>query len=195
MSTLTGNTPGTSIEAESTLWGEGIPPTAFLSVRDGMDDRYRVYTVQHGWSTTDMYLEDRAANGPVVALAAGLFAFGGLSMLLCGFFLSTALLYHGSSPQEAATLALAGTGMYSPAASALIADLTTESERSLAYTITAGPMPLEHHEAEITVHDDPGGSRVTWEVTIVPDELAEVFGNIYQSSLDALRADMMFRGR
>ena len=32
-------------------------------------------------------------------------------------------------------LALAGTGMYSPAASALIADLTTESERSLAYTI------------------------------------------------------------
>lgn len=63
-----------------------------------------------------------------------------------------------------------------------------DDARSLAYTITAGPMPLELHEAEITVHDDPGGSRVTWEVTIVPDELAEVFGNIYQSSLDALRA-------
>jgi stearoyl-CoA desaturase (Delta-9 desaturase) len=33
---------------------------------------------------------------PPVALAVGLFAFGGVSMLLCGFFLSTALLYHGT---------------------------------------------------------------------------------------------------
>ena len=63
---------GTSLEADSTLWGDGIPPTAFLSVRDGMDDRYRIYTVQHGWATTDMYLEDRAAKGPVVPLAKGL---------------------------------------------------------------------------------------------------------------------------
>jgi hypothetical protein len=62
-----------------------------------------------------------------------------------------------------------------------------DDARSLAYTITDGPMPLEHHEAEITVHEAGDGSRVTWEVAIVPDELAEVFGSIYQSSLDALR--------
>ncbi|HEX5616645.1 MAG TPA: SRPBCC family protein [Acidimicrobiia bacterium] len=63
-----------------------------------------------------------------------------------------------------------------------------DATRTLAYSITASPMPLEHHEVEIVVHDDGDGSRVTWEVTVVPDELAEVFGNIYQSSLDALRA-------
>lgn len=63
-----------------------------------------------------------------------------------------------------------------------------DATRSLAYTITQSPMPLEQHEAEITVHAGDDGTRVTWEVTVVPDELAEVFGNVYQGCLDALRA-------
>ena len=63
---------GTPMESDSVLWGEGLAPTSFLTARDGMDGRYRLYTVQHGWATTDVYLQDLRARGPVVAIAQDL---------------------------------------------------------------------------------------------------------------------------
>jgi len=63
---------GTPLDSNSVLWGDGLAPTAFLTTRDGMDGRYRLYTVQHGWATTDMYLQDVRARGPVVAVAKDL---------------------------------------------------------------------------------------------------------------------------
>ncbi len=63
---------GTPIERDSVLWGDGLAPTSFLTARDGMDGRWQLYTVQHGWATTDMYLQDLRANGPVVPIAKDL---------------------------------------------------------------------------------------------------------------------------
>lgn len=58
--------------------------------------------------------------------------------------------------------------------------------RSIAYSITESPMPLESHQATITVHEAGDGSRVTWEVSVAPDGAA-MFKDIYQGSLGALK--------
>jgi mxaD protein len=63
-----------------------------------------------------------------------------------------------------------------------------DAARVLRYTISDGPLPIESHEVAITVHDDGGASRVTWDVSVVPDEHADMFGDIYRQSLEALRA-------
>jgi carbon monoxide dehydrogenase subunit G len=59
--------------------------------------------------------------------------------------------------------------------------------RSLTYSIVDGA-PVESHEATITVHSADGGSRVTWDVTATPDEMAELMQGIYQQALEALKA-------
>ena len=61
-----------------------------------------------------------------------------------------------------------------------------ESARSITYSITDGA-PVESHEATITVHDADGGSRVTWEVTATPDEMADLMQGLYQQALVALQ--------
>ncbi len=62
-----------------------------------------------------------------------------------------------------------------------------EAGKAITYSIVDG-VPIESHEATITVHDADGGSRVTWDVTAVPDEMAGMMQGIYQGSLDALKA-------
>lgn len=61
-----------------------------------------------------------------------------------------------------------------------------EAAKSITYTIVDGA-PVESHEATITVHTADGGSRVTWDVTATPDEMAGMMQGIYQGSLDALK--------
>ncbi len=61
-----------------------------------------------------------------------------------------------------------------------------DATRSISYSIVDG-VPIESHSATITVHDADGVSRVTWEVTASPDEMAGMMQGIYQSSLDALK--------
>jgi carbon monoxide dehydrogenase subunit G len=63
-----------------------------------------------------------------------------------------------------------------------------EDAKALTYSIVDGA-PVESHEATITVHDaDGGGSRVTWDVTATPDEMAGLMQGLYQGALDALQA-------
>ena len=59
--------------------------------------------------------------------------------------------------------------------------------KSVTYSIVDGA-PVESHEATITVHPADGGSRVTWDVTATPDEMAGLMQGVYQGALDALRA-------
>ena len=60
-----GAPPSAAVE----LFGEGIGPESFLSVsRAG--HRF-VYAVQHGWARSDVYVHDRQAGTPPVALAVG----------------------------------------------------------------------------------------------------------------------------
>ena len=58
--------------------------------------------------------------------------------------------------------------------------------RAITYAIVDGPVPVESHQATITVHDAGEGSRVTWEVSVEP-EGAALFKDIYQGSLGALK--------
>jgi carbon monoxide dehydrogenase subunit G len=61
-----------------------------------------------------------------------------------------------------------------------------DAAKSITYSIVDGA-PVESHEATITVQPADGGSRVTWDVTATPDEMAGLMQGIYQGSLDALK--------
>ena len=63
-----------------------------------------------------------------------------------------------------------------------------EPAKSLTYSIVDGA-PVESHEATITVHEAGGGSRVTWDVTATPDDMAGLMQGVYQQALEALRAN------
>ncbi len=62
-----------------------------------------------------------------------------------------------------------------------------ESARAITYSIVDG-VPVESHEATITVSPAGTGSHVTWEVDAVPDEMADLMQTIYQQSLEALKS-------
>jgi len=61
-----------------------------------------------------------------------------------------------------------------------------DTARSLPYAITAG-VPIEHHEATVTVTGEGGGSRVTWDVEALPDEMVDLMVGLYQQALEALK--------
>lgn len=61
-----------------------------------------------------------------------------------------------------------------------------EGAKSITYSIVDGA-PVESHEATITVHAADGGSRVTWDVTATPDEMAGLMQGIYQQALEPLK--------
>ena len=62
-----------------------------------------------------------------------------------------------------------------------------DAGKAVTYSIVDGA-PVESHEATITVHDaDGGGSRVTWDVTATPDDMAGLMQGIYQQGLEALK--------
>lgn len=63
-----------------------------------------------------------------------------------------------------------------------------DGDRSITYAIVAGA-PCEAHSATVHVTDGPdGGAHVTWEVSVEPDDAAALFRDIYQGSLDHLKA-------
>ena len=51
-------------------------------------------------------------------------------------------------------------------------------------------MPIEFIHAGLQVFPDNGGSRVVWDTTVTPDEIAEMFSPIYQEGLENLRAQL-----
>ena len=62
-----------------------------------------------------------------------------------------------------------------------------DAGKAVTYSIVDGA-PVESHEATITVHEaDGGGSRVTWDVTATPDDMAGLMQGIYQQGLEALK--------
>ncbi len=56
---------GTDLETDRELFGEGHGPERFVGFSQGGDGRWHVYTVQHGWARTDVYLRDlRSGTAP-----------------------------------------------------------------------------------------------------------------------------------
>lgn len=62
-----------------------------------------------------------------------------------------------------------------------------DDARSITYSIVDG-VPVESHEATITVTEEGDGCRVVWSVTASPDEMAGLMQGIYQQALDPLKA-------
>jgi mxaD protein len=62
-----------------------------------------------------------------------------------------------------------------------------DATRAITYAIVDG-VPIESHEATITVTPTGSGSRVTWVVDAAPDEMADLMQGVYQGSLEALKA-------
>jgi mxaD protein len=61
-----------------------------------------------------------------------------------------------------------------------------DAARALTYGIVDG-VPVESHEATITVTSAGDGSHVTWVVDATPDEMADLMQSVYQQSLEALK--------
>ena len=62
-----------------------------------------------------------------------------------------------------------------------------DATRAITYAIVDG-VPIESHEATITVTPTGSGSRVTWVVDAAPHEMADLMQGVYQGSLEALKA-------
>ena len=62
---------GTDIEDDVELFGEGHGPEKFVGFSRGGDGRYMVYTVQHGWARTDVYLRDLRSGGEPRPISVG----------------------------------------------------------------------------------------------------------------------------
>jgi carbon monoxide dehydrogenase subunit G len=65
-----------------------------------------------------------------------------------------------------------------------------DATRVLVYSIASGPAPVDKHEAIITVTPAGDGSHVTWAVEVEPESMLPLFEQIYQQSLDAMKAKL-----
>ena len=66
-----------------------------------------------------------------------------------------------------------------------------DDARTLVYGITKSPMPIEHHEATITV--TPTGdssSHVTYAVDVSPDSMTDIMANAYAGALPSLKSKL-----
>ncbi|MDQ1361943.1 MAG: hypothetical protein QOJ44_2320 [Acidimicrobiaceae bacterium] len=66
---------------------------------------------------------------------------------------------------------------------------TSDDTHTQTYSIVDG-VPVEFHQATITVTPDGAGSKVTWDVEARPDEMTDLMQGIYQQTLDALKAKL-----
>jgi carbon monoxide dehydrogenase subunit G len=57
-----------------------------------------------------------------------------------------------------------------------------DATRTLTYSVVEG-VPVDSHEATISVEPDGDGSKVTWAYAVTPDEMAPIFGDTYKAAL------------
>jgi prolyl oligopeptidase len=63
---------GAKLDDDPVLFGEGYGPTAFVSMAQSEDGSRFLYTVQHGWARSEVWLQDVKAGTPPLALVPGL---------------------------------------------------------------------------------------------------------------------------
>ena len=61
-----------------------------------------------------------------------------------------------------------------------------DATRTITYSVVGG-VPVESHQASITVEPDGEGSKVTWAYIVTPDEMAPIFGDTYKGALASLQ--------
>lgn len=60
-----------------------------------------------------------------------------------------------------------------------------DATRTISYSVVGG-VPIDSHEATITVEEDGEGCKVTWAYAVTPDEMAPIFGDTYKAALASL---------
>jgi carbon monoxide dehydrogenase subunit G len=64
-----------------------------------------------------------------------------------------------------------------------------DEARTLVYSISKSPMPIEHHEATIAVTPTGDASaHVTYEVEVRPDAMVDAMSGAYAAALRALKS-------
>ncbi|MBV9952165.1 MAG: SRPBCC family protein [Acidimicrobiia bacterium] len=63
-----------------------------------------------------------------------------------------------------------------------------DDEMTISYSIVDGPVPVESHEATISVVPAGDGSHVSYSVTTEPDDAAGFMKDVYAGALQALKA-------
>jgi len=63
-----------------------------------------------------------------------------------------------------------------------------DEARTISYSIVDGPVPVESHEATISVLAAGDGSHVSYSVTTEPDDAAGFMKDVYAGALKALKA-------
>lgn len=62
-----------------------------------------------------------------------------------------------------------------------------DAARTQSYSLFEGPMPIEHHLATLSVEPDGDGTRFTWAYEVEPEEMAAVFGGVYEGAAQAFK--------
>ncbi len=62
-----------------------------------------------------------------------------------------------------------------------------DEARAITYGIVGGSLPVESHEATITVVPAGESCTVTWDVAVEPDGLTAIMEQTYQGALKALK--------
>jgi carbon monoxide dehydrogenase subunit G len=62
-----------------------------------------------------------------------------------------------------------------------------DATRRITYSVVDG-VPIDSHEATITVEPEGEGSKVTWAYAVTPDEMAPIFGDTYKAALATLES-------
>jgi carbon monoxide dehydrogenase subunit G len=63
-----------------------------------------------------------------------------------------------------------------------------DATRTISYSIIAGPVPVEHHQATISVEPTGDGSHVTWAVETDDADSATFFNSVYEGALTGLKS-------
>jgi prolyl oligopeptidase len=57
---------GARIDSDEVLFGDGYGPTAFVAMTQSEDAALFLYTIQHGWARSEVWLQNNAATTPAV---------------------------------------------------------------------------------------------------------------------------------
>lgn len=60
-----------------------------------------------------------------------------------------------------------------------------DATRTICYSVVGG-VPIDSHEATISVEPDGDGCKVRWAYAVTPDEMAPIFGDTYKAALASL---------
>lgn len=59
---------GTPVENDAVIFGEGCGPTSFVNMTQADEGRWFIFTVQHGWARTQVFVQDVKNDGPIVPI-------------------------------------------------------------------------------------------------------------------------------